>query len=253
LCGPDVTQWFSDQLPIIARYSSTTSFGDARYINLFKTLKFENANLASSNCPTKPTCSDTVTLCGVCISTSELGNLAYGYGAMRASYTNSQQMFMAVTRSLDKQALVMWGGFYAQVQATAGKRGFTSAEDVAAAFVGTLLTSTVEGSKEELCKQLLTPPSPYWDVSKTKDLLSRIQDVDLGFFVKSSANVDVLTTWVTNMGGLPWDTWISAVTTSIPITRPVLIFQNQTCYPCKQPPKPRPRNLRIYGDGNVAF
>jgi hypothetical protein len=122
-----VTTWFQRQLDIIKEYSHQRwtafiwydPFAIKQYYNFWKTLKFiENpVLLVTGGCPVD--CPNSVTLCGRCYNVTELGNLAYGYGAS------------------DIVGRMLWGGILAEVRGN----GFDKDADLLAALVGTQLNT----------------------------------------------------------------------------------------------------------------
>jgi hypothetical protein len=88
-CGPDVTQWFVDELNTHKEFvksvhddSPLDTEGSFTLLIKFRiyagTIPYKWCNFTTANCPTCSKCADTVMLCGTCISKTELGGIMFG-------------------------------------------------------------------------------------------------------------------------------------------------------------------------------
>lgn len=107
--GIDIPYWMS------GRYS-------ARVNLIYQVAKqltyFPNTTFKTSDCPKCEQCKDTVTLCNMCIHTSEVGNLVYGYLAKALGFGETMR----------------------DVDGWLGNRGEQTAQDLASGKAGFFLT-----------------------------------------------------------------------------------------------------------------
>ena len=192
-CGPDVTEWYKLQLPVIKKFAERNwaygAYPNDKYKRLFANLKFENACLFNDDCPRCDACGDTVTLCGTCIDVTELGNIAYGYAA-------------------DKRLpLVLWGGFFAQIVTG---RGFDRYEDIVATIAGVAVGRRWDpGLPKLFCDSLKKPSGPQIQPGGRPNpaaIFDEMAQFNDAYFVYSRGT-NVLGDWDASQVGIKFGGW----------------------------------------------
>ena len=167
-CGPDVTEWFVQQLETVRQFTAALTPWDEDLRTMFVELKFERSNLgkppSSVHCPSSVACAGTVTLCGTCIDVTELGNLAFGYAAA------------------DRLEFILWGGIYAEVKG----RGFDTPVEVASALIGYQFRQ----SGGDLC-QVLSSPAPH-----TAGFIPNRRIAQLNWVYERMTGENILAAWM---------------------------------------------------------
>ena len=193
-CGPDVTEWFRRQLVIIKAWAENNFWTTAPIVpneklrHLMASLRFEKAGLKVDGCcPRCAACDDTVTLCGTCVDVTELGNIAYGYGVGRS------------------MAMVLWGGFYAEVR-RAG-RGFDKLEDVTAAIAGALTRDKFLGTAGAMCLRLKGRPTEYMTppYDEYLQMLEKMREINNRAWCGQKG--DILADWDASPAGKKFGGW----------------------------------------------
>jgi RHS repeat-associated protein len=136
-CGPDVSDWLAEELRIVGRWAqdALTEIDDAWPIGLdvsywysgrfsarvaiIKQMApqltyFPDTEFRAGDCPSAEACNNTVTVCGMCMHSSEVGNMVYGYMARTLDFS------WTITKA---------GAWY-------GNRGIQTAEDKASVKAG---------------------------------------------------------------------------------------------------------------------
>jgi len=135
VCGPDVTDWFREELKIHTTFFKNAAFktmGPIWKLLLFKYyaarlpygyLKYKSPD---GKCPQNKVCADTVTFMDACIHRSDLGNIMFG--AMGVVWMNQDQSLIGAGAAAGKQAE---GGGH-------NTGGIDSVEDMTSVIVGIL-------------------------------------------------------------------------------------------------------------------
>lgn len=163
-CGPDATGWLQQELSTVDSwakqalnevYDAWPVGIDINYwyagrfsarIALIKQVAsqltyFPTTTFKSSDCPRCEKCRDTVTLCSMCIHTSEIGNLVYGYLAKALGFGETMRDI---------------GGWY-------GNRGEQTEQDKASVKAGYFL------SPDDVCTYFKNNPNIATDIVKGAD------------------------------------------------------------------------------------
>ncbi|MFO1007746.1 MAG: RHS repeat-associated core domain-containing protein [Planctomycetaceae bacterium] len=201
-CGPEVSEYFQPVLDHIIQLRKSLPVGSVRHHNFWSTLKFENAGIPKGS---EGECADTVTLCGVCISVTELGNLAFGAAAVHGMVEKG-----GVVVNLERDAettigTMLWGGFYAN-SSGGGSRGFSSVAEVATALQGYGFWSDSHGAKENFCDSLKSAPN----LPPLSKILQRTRFANLQ--AQAAGRGDALATWDASMIGKSLGGWERTVT-----------------------------------------
>jgi hypothetical protein len=192
-----------------------------QYLRFWKTLKFQDnaALLKSKGCPVD--CLNSVTLCGKCYNVTELGNLAFGYGAN------------------DNVGRMIWGGIMAEV----GGNGFDLDADILAALVGTQIDTN------DIC-QSINSPAPF----KEFDAI----DLQVGWWINDALSVNswawlrygnIIQKWE-DKTGLDFRKY---VLDNFRVLKKTSLHKSAglDCDPCRE--AVNPGDLSIAGDGGVSW
>ena len=95
-CGPDITDWFVEEVNIhmalFQRYTAGALFKLVIFARYAKRLAYKYLRFRSPQCPCQ-NCLDTVTLCGVCVHVSDIGNIMFG--AMGKIWLGTEPLIIA--------------------------------------------------------------------------------------------------------------------------------------------------------------
>ena len=158
-CGPDVTDWFVEEMNLHLKFFSGYSAGFIVKIATFdryaKRIAYKYLRFKVDNCPST-SCADTVTLCDRCIQVSELGNIMFGFVGQHW---------------LRRPKFVIAGGIAAGKKSATG--GIDSIPDMAGTFAGLQLAHFLETEKKtSLTRKELCAAITLTD----KDLLAQIRE-----------------------------------------------------------------------------
>ncbi|MCR4317837.1 MAG: hypothetical protein NUW37_15960 [Planctomycetes bacterium] len=164
ICGPDVTDWFIEEIAIHVGFFNRFLMAFNDNLNIFvppntnlaltlmapkfkayaKRIPYKNFIFLSDNCLWRRECIHTVTICGICISPSELGNIMYGIIGWMVGFTEYE---------------LVWAG--ANEFLTGRGNDINKIEDIAAVMLGIILGRNLEFSQQALCQTMTAKFSDF--------------------------------------------------------------------------------------------